>query len=48
MLLKNYISPEMQFLIDLFVENGRSKLFLENLVHEYQNVKKENEINSSC
>ena len=48
MLLKNYISQEIQFLIDLFVENGRSKLFLENLVHEYQNVKKKNEKNSSC
>ena len=38
----------MQFLIDLFVENGRSILFLENLVHDYQNVKKKNEKNSSC
>ena len=46
--LKNYISQEMQFLIDLFVEIGRSRLFLENLFHEYQNVKTKNDKNSSC
>ena len=42
------MSQEMQFLTDLFVENGSSTLFLENLVHECQNVKKKNEKNSSC
>ena len=31
----------MQFRIDIFVENGHSKSFLEDLIRKYQNKKKE-------
>ena len=38
---EKYIKEETQFLIDIFVENGNNRTFLENLVKDY-NVKKKN------
>ena len=35
---KKYINQDIQFLLDMFVENGDSKSFLQNSVCEYQNI----------
>ena len=42
---KIYIKAETQFLVDMFVENGHKRTFLETLVKDY-NAKKKN--NDSC
>ena len=34
------INQEAQFLMEMFVENGHSKSFPENLILEYQNIKR--------
>lgn len=39
---ETYINQEVQFLTDVFVENGQGRSFLKNLVYEYQKMKKEN------
>ena len=35
-----FINPEVQEKIDISVENGCNRLFLENLVKKYQDTKK--------
>ena len=37
-----HINQEVQFLTHVFVENRQRRSFLKNLVHDYQNKKKEN------
>ena len=39
-LFVHFINPEVQEKIDISVENGCNRLFLENLVKKYQDTKK--------
>ena len=44
MFCKKYIKEEIQFLVNMFVENGHKRTFLEALVKDY-NAKKKNSDN---
>ena len=44
---EKYVKEETQFLVDMFIENGHKKTFLETLVRDY-NYKKKNNDSRSC
>ena len=39
-MFRKYIKEETQFLVDMFIETGHNKIFLETLVKDYHSKKK--------